>query len=77
VYPDPSVPDPKLLFTDPDPQIESQISDPDLDLSPGSGSFCKLENRDGEKRFGNFSLYEDKNTSETNFCIRPGSKVVF
>jgi len=33
-----SVPDPKLIISDPDPLI----SDPDPDPDPGSGSFCNL-----------------------------------
>ena len=43
-----SVLDTKLLAMDPDPQIENQefrirILDPESNLDPGSGSFCKLE----------------------------------
>jgi len=52
-----SVPDPKLIISDPDPQTENQefriwirILDPDPSVT-----------RDGEKKVVNFCYYEDTN----------------
>jgi len=52
-----SVPDPKLIISDPDPQIENQefrILEPDPSLT-----------RDSEKIVVNFGYYEDKYGSKS------------
>jgi len=57
VYQKTSVPDPKLIISDPDPQTEDQefrIRIRILDLDPSVA-------RDGEKTVVNFGYYEDTN----------------